>query len=154
MNLNEHIVRENRLFNYGGSETKRQVFLDDGYKYLVKFPDHPKEQNRKDIFSYVNNSFSEYIGCKIAKSIGLPVQEVMLAEYTGEDKRTRIVCACKDLCRPGKKLSEIDMQNLGSLDVEDEVSFEMAESVFKRLSGYGMEKGHLDLVVDKSDKSL
>lgn len=138
MHLNDHIIRENRLFNYGGSETKRQIFLDDGFKYLVKFPDHPREEKKKDILSYVNNSFSEYIGCKIAESIGLPVQKVVLADYTGEDGKNRIVCVCRDLCNPGERLSEIDMQNLGSLDTEDEVSFNMAESVFKRLAGYGM----------------
>lgn len=37
-NFNEHII--NQLLNeYSGSEKKRTILLDDGQKYLLKFPD-------------------------------------------------------------------------------------------------------------------
>ncbi len=140
-NLNEHIIKEKQFFNYGGSETKKKIMLDDMNWYMVKFPDHPRELDKKDILSYVNNAFSEYIGCKIAKSMELPVQEVFLAKYSNEDKSKEwTVCGCKDLCGNGEMLSEIEDQNLGSIDVKYNLTFPSAEAIFDRLAKKGFDR--------------
>ena len=64
MNFNEHIIKE--LPNeYAGSEKKRTVILDDNQKYLLKFPDPIREQNRKkrgiNNLSFLVLSFCEII---------------------------------------------------------------------------------------------
>lgn len=78
--------------NYKGSEKKKTLILD-GKKYLVKFPDPIREKNRN--ISYINNSFSEYIGSNIFKMAGFETQNTILGiyEYNGKEK---IVCACED----------------------------------------------------------
>lgn len=92
-NLNEHII--SKLINkYGCSERKETILLDDDNEYLLKLPDPAREIHLN--LSYINNAISEYLGCKIIKGIGLPVQDVILGEYTtksssGEDK-TYIAC--------------------------------------------------------------
>lgn len=77
--FNDHIVK--KLINkYGGSERKETIVLDDGYEYLLKLPDPTREKKR--MLSYINNSISEYIGCKIMEKLKLSVQKVILGEYT------------------------------------------------------------------------
>ena len=117
-NLNEHIVK--RLINrYGGSERKETIVLDDGKQYLLKLPDPTREVKRE--LSYINNAVSEYLGCKIIKEIGLPVQEVIIGEYstpsfsTGQTK-TYIACACRNLEENGYSLAEAERTSLGSDD--------------------------------------
>lgn len=115
MNFNRHIKRE--LVNeYAGSEKKRTIILDDGYKYLLKFPDPIREKNND--LSYINNAISEYLGCKIIKSIGLSVQDVILGEYTDERGKTKVACACKDVRNPGEIMHPVQTIALSSLDEE------------------------------------
>lgn len=129
----EHIV--NHLLNeYGGSEKKRTVLLDDGNKYLLKFPDPVRDAGLK--ISYVNNAVSEYLGCKIAKSLGLPVQEVILGTYTDEmTGKTKIACACKDLREPGEVMHEINRLELESLDTSAKNTFREIHRIINRLDG-------------------
>ncbi len=114
-NINEHIV--SKLINkYGGSERKESILLDDDNEYLLKLPDPAREVHLS--LSYINNAISEYLGCKIIKDIGLPVQDVILGEYTtrsssGTDK-TYIACACKNLATDGYSLAEAEKTSLGS----------------------------------------
>lgn len=131
MNFNEHIKKE--LINeYTGSEKKKTVILDDGCKYLLKFPD-PIRESKNDI-SYINNAISEYIGCKIVKSLGLPVQEVIIGEYIDERGKKKIACACKDVRRPGEIMHQIQTINLSSLDdtTRNEASLKNAMDFAKR----------------------
>ena len=51
MIFNNHIKRT-LLNEYAGSEKKKTVILDDGYKYLLKFPDPTREKDL--VLSYVN----------------------------------------------------------------------------------------------------
>ena len=55
---------------YGGSEVKKTYYID-GKKYMVKFPDPIREI--KNNISYVNNQYSEYIGCKIFEIFNIDV---------------------------------------------------------------------------------
>ena len=58
---------------YKGSE-KKKTLIYENKKYLVKFPDPIREKNKE--ISYINNAYSEYIGSKIFKILGIPCQEV------------------------------------------------------------------------------
>ena len=131
--FNEHIKKE-LLNEYGGSDRKRTVMLDDGKKYLLKFPDPSREKHSE--LSYISNVYSEYIGCKIIESIGLPVQKVILGEYTDERGITKIACACEDVRLPGETMHEIEKLQLGSLDPEEKeaITFKGIERIFDKLS--------------------
>ena len=133
INFNEHIEKELRN-EYGGSEKKRTVIMDDGKKYLLKFPDPTREVGKRDKLSYINNALSEYIGCKIAKSMRLPVQEVILGTYDINGK-TKIACACQDLRGEGEKLYEIEKLELGSVDDNNSITFEALEKIFGKIDG-------------------
>lgn len=78
--------------NYKGSE-KKKTLIYNNKKYLVKFPDPVREKNKN--ISYINNTFSEYIGSNIFKICGFEVQNTILGKYNYNGKE-KIVCACED----------------------------------------------------------
>lgn len=95
---------------YNGSE-KKKTLVYNNKKYLVKFPD-PIRQKNKNI-SYINNSFSEYIGSNIFKLVGIDAQNTVLGvyKYNGRDK---IVCACEDFTTSELELYEFENLALSS----------------------------------------
>lgn len=76
------------------------VYKDEAY--MLKFPGPPSRNKR---MSYSNSCVSEYIGCHIFESIGIPVQETILGTYTKNGKE-KIVVACKDLTSTGIVLQD------------------------------------------------
>lgn len=103
------------LNDYKGSEVKLAVIYDND-KYMIKFPD-PIREKGKDI-SYINNAFSEYIGCNIFKSIGIQTQETILGKYVQSNGKEKIVCACKDFNEDGKKFYEFSTLQLSEINAE------------------------------------
>ena len=90
--------RSNR---FGGSERKRTLIYD-GSTYMVKFPD-PVRSAKKTSLSYINNQFSEHIGCSIFRHLGIPAQETFLATCIDPmNKMEKIVVACKLFCQNGE----------------------------------------------------
>lgn len=87
---------------YGGSEKKKKIIYK-GDIYLLKFPDPVREKGNS--LSYMNNQYSEYIGCHIFESCGVKVQETILGKYIENDKE-KIVVACKDFTTPKVELIE------------------------------------------------
>lgn len=77
--------RSNR---FGGSERKRTLIYD-GSTYMVKFPD-PVRSTKKTSLSYINNQFSEHIGCSIFRHLGIPAQETFLAMCIDPMKKTLV----------------------------------------------------------------
>lgn len=73
---------------------------------MLKFPPH-SAKNRN--MSYSNSCFSEYLGCRIYESIGIPVQKTLLGIYTVKELE-KIVVACGDFTEPG-----ITLQDFASL---------------------------------------
>ena len=98
---------------YGGSELKA-TYIINGERYMVKMPD-PVRRKNLDI-NYMNNQFSEYIGCHIFASIGIPVQETMLVKIIKNEKE-KIAVACKDFLNKDEELIEIGNVSL-SLSAE------------------------------------
>ena len=86
--------------NYGGSELKA-TYIINGEKYMVKMPD-PIRKKTLDL-GYMNNQYSEYIGCHIFESVGIPVQKTMLVKLN-KDGKEKIAVACKDFLNPGEEL--------------------------------------------------
>ena len=73
-----HFNNEKEIPNtfFGGSEQKRAYEID-GKIYMVKFPDPVRQ--KKNGLSYMNNQFSEYIGCHIFRTLGIPAQNTSWA---------------------------------------------------------------------------
>jgi len=92
------------LNNYKGSE-KKKTLLYNNKKYLVKFPDPIREKNKN--ISYINNSYSEYIGSNIFKLVGFKTQTTILGKYIYNNKE-KIVCGCEDFTNEENILYEFE----------------------------------------------
>lgn len=130
--INDHITK--RVLNeYGGSEKKWTVYLDDTNKYLLKFPDPIRELGRN--ISYINNSFSEYIGCQTYNSLGIPVQETKLGIFETENGKQKIACLCKDIRKKNERLIEFDKLALELFDEPIQITFKSIEDLISRIPG-------------------
>lgn len=132
MNLNNHITKT-LLNEYAGSEKKKTVLMDDGNKYLLKFPDQIREKG-KDL-SYINNAISEYISCSIYNIIGISAQKTILGEYIDEKGKQKIACACQDVRKNGEMMYEINKLELSSIDNTHArtLSFSYMDEVFNKM---------------------
>ncbi len=90
------------LSTYGGSEKKKKI-LYNNKNYLVKFPDPVREGGNS--LSYMNNQYSEYIGCHILESLGIKTQNTILGKYNDNGKQ-KIVVACEDFTSASDELIE------------------------------------------------
>lgn len=91
--------------DFEGSERKFAI-LYNNVVFMVKEPDPIREKD--NLLSYMNNQYSEDIGCRIFKSFDIPTQDTFLAKYTRNDGKTEIVVACRDFRKPGEQLYEAD----------------------------------------------
>lgn len=114
-----NLPKRNKM--YAGANGSKISVIYDGQQYMLKFP--PMPTKNKDM-SYSNSCFSEYLGCQIYESIGVPVQKTMLGTYTVRGKE-KIVVACGDFTEPG-----VTLQDFASLKNQ------MIDSV---RNGYGTE---------------
>lgn len=90
--------------SYAGAGKKYSI-RDNGEYYLLKLPERIRQKNRDT--SYANSCITEYISCKVIKSLGLDVQEVYLCTYNND-----IVVACKDFLLKDESLgSFLELQN-------------------------------------------
>lgn len=85
----------------GANGSKISVVYNDEL-YMLKFPAIPGINKN---MSYANGCISEYIGCHIFESIGIPVQKTLLGTYTINQKE-KIVVACKDFTVGGFVLQD------------------------------------------------
>lgn len=87
---------------YAGANGNKISVIYEGEAYMVKFPSVPKKNTG---MSYSNGCFSEYLGCQIYESIGIPVQKTLLGTYIVKGKK-KIVVACRDFTSPGIVLQD------------------------------------------------
>lgn len=106
MELIDFSQDQKRRKSYAGANGSKISIIHDGELYMLKFPGEAK---KNDDLSYSNSCISEYLGCHIYDSIGIPVQETLLGTYEVQEKQ-KIVVACKDFTRPG-----IILQDFASL---------------------------------------
>lgn len=90
------------ISTYGGSEKKKKIVYENKI-YLLKFPDPIRDKG--NTLSYMNNQFSEYIGCHIMKSLGISVQRTIMGIYD-ENFKKKIVVACEDFTDSENELVE------------------------------------------------
>ncbi len=117
--------------NYGGSELKA-TYIINGEKYMVKMPD-PIRKKTLDL-GYMNNQYSEYIGCHIFESVGIPVRKTMLVKLN-KDGKEKIAVACKDFLNPGEELIEISNVSLSlSTEKKYKISIEDVYEIINKMS--------------------
>lgn len=132
MNINKHIQKE--LWNeYGGSEKKKTLILDDGNKYMLKLPD-PTRRSSLDI-SYINNTLSEHLGSSIYNLCGIPAQKTILGTYSYNGKE-KLACLCQDFQTDGYQLREID-KIINSFDLDHaadkSITFPQIDEIISKL---------------------
>jgi len=91
-----------RKKTYAGANGNKISVIYEGEQYMLKFP--PQAKLNKGM-SYSNSCFSEYLGCQIYESIGIPVQKTLMGIYTVKGKQ-KIVVACDDFTEPGVSLQD------------------------------------------------
>ncbi len=87
---------------YAGANGKKISVLYDGEQYMLKFPTKSSINHN---MSDANGCISEYLGCHIFQSVGIPVQETLLGTYTSNGKE-KIVVACKDFAPDGLSIQD------------------------------------------------
>lgn len=108
--INEHTSTEVAM-QYGGSEMKKGIcYMDD--IYMMKFPDPIRKKTIE--LSYMNNQYSEYIGCKIFNSCKIEAQDTLLAKYE-QNGINKIVVLCRDFTKIDTPL--IEMATLVNADI-------------------------------------
>ncbi len=115
---------------YAGANGSKISVLYNGQQYMLKFPSFAK---KNDDMSYSNSCISEYLGCKIFESIGIPVQETLLGTYSVKGRK-KIVVACRDFTEPG-----IILQDFASLK---------NQMIDSERNGYGTELSDLLYTID------
>ena len=94
---------------YNGANGSKIGIYYNNENYMLKFP--PKPKNNIEL-SYTNSCISEYVSCKILKTLGLNSQDTILGKY-----HNKIVVACKDF----RKTNEIfaDFASLKNTIIEN-----------------------------------
>ena len=87
---------------YAGANGSKISVLYNNELYMLKFPAVPAINKQ---MSYANGCVSEYLGCHIFESVGIPVQKTLLGTYTKNGKQ-KIVVACKDFTVGGLVLQD------------------------------------------------
>ena len=117
--------------NYGGSELKA-TYIINGETQMVKMPD-PIRKKTLDL-GYMNNQYSEYIGCHIFESVGIPVQKTILVKLN-KDGKEKIAVACKDFLNSGEELIEISNVSLSlSTEKKYKISIEDVYEIINKMS--------------------
>ena len=73
---------------YAGANGSKISVIYDGHLYMLKFPS-AAALNKE--MSYANGCISEYLGCHIFETVGIPVQETLLGTYTKNGKEKIVV---------------------------------------------------------------
>ena len=94
------LPRRNKM--YAGANGNKICVIYEDMPYMLKFP--PTAKKNKEM-SYSNSCFSEYLGCQIYESIGIPVQKTLLGTFMVKG-REKIVVACGDFTEPGIVLQD------------------------------------------------
>jgi len=83
---------EEMLNKFAGSEAKTTIRYENDV-YMIKYP-VPIRQT-KNRLSYMNNQYSEHIGCSIFRACGIETQETFLGYYTDLNGKTRLLSVAK-----------------------------------------------------------
>lgn len=121
----------NNFKYYGGRNGGKICIKYKGEDYMLKFPGICTDITGR---VYSNNCISEYISCKILKSIGYNAQNTLLGKYrvNGEEK---IVVACKDFTTSGKILKQFAELKNSLFEIINETPYisEIRKKFYKKI---------------------
>lgn len=150
---------------FGGSESKWAMEYE-GKLYMVKFPD-PNRAPKQTTLSYINNHFSEYVGCHIFQTLGIPAQNTFLGLATPPNsRREKIAVACEVFCQdnPGCLiefskffLHETDSQKRNKTTIEDVMRVIEDDVMIKnkeQLKSYFWDMFVVDAFIGNGDRHL
>ena len=92
----------NKFKYYGGKNGSKICIVYNNQDYMLKFPSLNDNDAKQ---TYANNCISEYVACKIIKSLGFKVQDTILGTYN-LNGNTKVVVACKDFTSLGVVLRQ------------------------------------------------
>ena len=92
--------------SYSGAKKSKFSIIYNSEQYMLKFP-----TKDNDI-----SCLTEYISCMIFKSIGIPVQDVLLGTYTKRSGKVVTVVACKNFAAYEYKYQ--DFASLKNLNID------------------------------------
>ncbi len=131
MNINEHILREEQFNIYGSSGKKRTVIMDDGKRYILKFPTPRRSRG----MLYISNPVSEYVGCHVYQLVGIPAQRTYLGIYITEKGEEKTACLCEDFSNDVLVLHEADKLELGVLKSNTLFSLKSVKALIGQVRG-------------------
>ena len=150
---------------FGGSESKWTMKYE-GKLYMVKFPDLNRAP-KQTALSYMNNHYSEYIGCHIFQMLGIPAQNTFLGRGTPPNsKREKIAVACEVFCqdKPGCLiefskffLHETDSQKRKKTTLEDVMKVIDEDVTFKnkvQVKNFFWDMFVVDALIGNGDRHL
>ena len=85
---------------YTGANGSKISVVYNNQTYILKFPTLSNQKSGN-----TSSCASEYIGCHIFESIGIPAQETLLGTYNVNGKE-KLVVACKDFTSSGIVLQD------------------------------------------------
>lgn len=85
---------------FDGGNGRKIGIIYDGIPYMLKFSD-----KKAGAGSYSNSDISEYLGCHIFESLGIPAQRTFLGIYRHKETTYHVV-ACEDFRQNGNELLE------------------------------------------------
>ena len=92
----------NKFKYYGGKNGGKICIIYNNEDYMLKFPGINEGISEH---GYSNNCISEYIACKIIRTLDIKVQETLLGEYNLNGTEKTVV-ACKDFTSNGTILKQ------------------------------------------------
>ena len=115
---------------FSGSEVKTTIRYNNEV-YMIKYPDPVRDKRNK--LSYMNNQFSEHIGCCIFEHCGFETQKTIMGYFTAPSGIRKIVVACRDFTQNGDTLYEFS-KLVSQIQVEGKVgtSIECVRDVIRR----------------------
>lgn len=93
---------------YGGANGGKICVEHGGEQYMIKYPAHARVNSN---LSYAHGCVSEYLGCHVFQSVGIPAQETFLGMRRTVDGKDSLVVACKDLTQNDSLI----LQDFGTL---------------------------------------
>ena len=114
--------------DFGGSEKKKKIIYNNEI-YMLKFPDPIRELNND--LSYMNNTFSEFIGCHIFDLCGINAQKTLMGTYFDKNSdKNKIVVACRSFENDNLKLIEFSKFLLSSnFDSKNNEKLELSDII-------------------------
>ena len=87
---------------------------------MLKFPDPIRDKSNS--LSYMNNQFSEHIGCRIFSACGFLAQETLIGTYTDKAGTDKIVVGCKDFTQGGAILHELSKLANSVVSIDEQIT--------------------------------